>query len=273
MRIHHLNTATLCPLSARLVNGVGPWLGRARLVCHCLLVETASGLVLVDTGLGRGDLENPQRLGARWVRQVAPKLDTDETAFAQLARLGYAPSDLTDIVLTHLDLDHAGGIADFPHALVHVHARERDGGNEGKARYIPAHIAHGPRWALFDDGGERWFGFEGVRALPGHDDVLLVPLPGHTLGHTAVAVRTADGWLLHAGDAYFHHGQLEERANAPWALRLFQKRGDMDRPARIANQERLRKLALAEPTVRVFCAHDPEEMISDTTVPIRGRTG
>ena len=253
MRINHLNTATLCPRSARLVNGAGPWLGRARLVCHCLLVETAGGLVLVDTGLGRGDLANPRRLGAKWVRQVAPKLDPAETAFAQCAALGYATRDVSDIVLTHLDLDHAGGISDFPEARVHVHAKEQGTG----ARYIPEQVAHGPRWVRFDDGGERWFGFEGVRALPGHDDVLLVPLPGHTLGHTGVAVRTEAGWLLHAGDAYFHHGQLAADPEAPFALRIFQKRGDMDRAARIANQARLRQLALTEPSVKIFCAHDP----------------
>ena len=33
MRVHHINAATLCPLSARLVNGEGGWLARGRMVC------------------------------------------------------------------------------------------------------------------------------------------------------------------------------------------------------------------------------------------------
>ena len=38
-----------------------------------------------------------------------------------------------------------------------------------------------PRWTLDDTaGGERWFGFESARSVA--DDVLLVPLPGHTRG-------------------------------------------------------------------------------------------
>jgi len=42
-----------------------------------------------------------------------------------------------------------------------------------------------------------------VRALPGaRDDVLLIPLPGHSRGHCGVAVKTGEGWLLHCGDAY-----------------------------------------------------------------------
>jgi len=267
MQVHHLNAATMCPISARLVNGRGPWLGRARLVCHVLVVETGRGVVIVDTGLGTGDLASPQRLGARWLRQVAPRLDPAEPVVAQLPALGLSAADVTDVVLTHLDLDHAGGIADFPHARIHVHAREHEAamrglGNRAKARYITDHWQHGPRWAVFDDGGERWFGFDGVRALDDREpDVLLVPLHGHTLGHTGVAVRCAGSWLLHAGDSYFFHGQVATPPVAPLVLRLFQRRSDMNRGERIANQDRLRALVAGHGTeVTPFCAHDAVEL-------------
>jgi hypothetical protein len=75
MRIHHLNTGTMCPIGRRLVNGTGSLFERARMVCHCLLIETHDGLALVDTGLGLDDIAQPQRLGRRWVRQTAPRLD------------------------------------------------------------------------------------------------------------------------------------------------------------------------------------------------------
>jgi len=267
MQVHHLNAATLCPVSARLVNGRGPWLGRARLICHVLVVETARGVVLVDTGLGTGDIAAPAQLGRPWVRQVAPRLDPAEPVIAQLPALGIAAADVTDVVLTHLDLDHAGGIADLPAARIHVHAAEHDAamttrGTRASTRYRPAHWQHGPRWARFDDGGERWFGFEGVRALdPREPDVLLVPLHGHTVGHTGVAVRTPDGWLLHAGDSYFFHGQVATPPHAPFVLRVFQRRGDMDRAQRIANQARVRALVTDHgDEVTVFCAHDAVEL-------------
>ena len=50
-------------------------------------------------------------------------------------------------------------------------------------------------------------GFERVRQLSGvPPEVLLVPLPGHTLGHAGVAIeRTSGNWVLQAGDAYFYH--------------------------------------------------------------------
>ena len=267
MKVHHLNTATLCPLSARLVNGKGSLFGRARLVCHVLLVERPNGLLLVDTGIGQDDVADSARLGPAWVRQVAPRLDMQETALAQLPALGFAPADVRDIAVTHLDLDHAGGIADFPDARIHVRTEERDAalarvGTLGQRRYRPGHFAHGPRFASFEPGGERWFGFDGVRQLfPGDPDVLLVPLPGHTMGHTGVAVRTGERWLLHAGDAYFHHGQVRTPPHAPWVLRIFQRRADAHRGLREANQERLRVLAAEHGNeVSIFCAHDPVEM-------------
>jgi glyoxylase-like metal-dependent hydrolase (beta-lactamase superfamily II) len=266
MRIHHLNTGTLCPMGARFVNGTGPWFARARMVCHVLLVETSDGLVLVDGGLGTGDAAHPDRLGRAWVRQVSPRLLPSETAIARVQALGFSPRDVRHVVLTHLDLDHAGAVPDFPWAKIHVSARELGAARarsdaRGRRRYVVEQIPTDARWSPFDEGGERWFGFEGVRALEDRDaNILLVPLAGHTVGHTGVAVRKGDRWLLHAGDSYFFHGQMLATPTAPPVLRYFQRRADTDRAARIANQERVRRLALDHANeVSVFCAHDPVE--------------
>jgi glyoxylase-like metal-dependent hydrolase (beta-lactamase superfamily II) len=262
MRVHHLNTGTMCPRGALWVNGRGGPFERARLVCHVLLVETAEGLVLIDGGLGLGDVRDPARLGRHWVRLTAPRLDEAETAVAQVRALGFDPGDVRHIVLTHLDLDHAGAVPDFPEAAVHVHALEiaeaRRRASTGQ-RYLREQLPTEAQVRAFEDGGERWFGFEGARPLhPKIAEIALVPLRGHTLGHTGVAVRDGDRWRLHAGDAYFHHGQMSERPSVPLLLRIFQRRGDEDREARVANQERLRRLALdASARVDVFCAHDP----------------
>ncbi|WP_249167104.1 hypothetical protein [Bradyrhizobium sp. JYMT SZCCT0428] len=66
MRVHHINTGTMCPIGQRFVNGTGSMFRRARMVCHCLLVETHDGLALVDTGIGLDDIANPPRLGRKW---------------------------------------------------------------------------------------------------------------------------------------------------------------------------------------------------------------
>ena len=53
MRVHHLDCCTMCPRGQRVVNGEGSIVARARLVSHCLLIETdVHGLVLVAPASG-----------------------------------------------------------------------------------------------------------------------------------------------------------------------------------------------------------------------------
>ncbi|NPU10509.1 MBL fold metallo-hydrolase [Bradyrhizobium sp. 83002] len=264
MRVHHINTGTMCPRGGRLVSGSGSLFARARLVCHCLLIEDEDGLVLVDTGIGSADIADPARLGPNWVRQAAPQLDLAETALQQVRALGFSPDDVRHILLTHLDRDHAGGIGDFPKAKVHVHRAEHAMAVDGappppRGRYVTSQWRHRPDWQHYDDDGEDWFGFRGVRAAVGRSgDILVIPLPGHTPGHCGIAVRRGDTWLLHAGDAYFFHGQLDARPRMPLLLGLFQRKGDLDRATRLANQARLRRLKCDHgDQVTIVNSHDP----------------
>ena len=84
-----LITGTMCPVGRRLVNGTGSIFQRARMVCHCLLVETADALVLVDTGMGVEDLRNPyRRLGVPFTAAFRPSRDGSRAACEQVRRLG-----------------------------------------------------------------------------------------------------------------------------------------------------------------------------------------
>jgi glyoxylase-like metal-dependent hydrolase (beta-lactamase superfamily II) len=271
MRVHHLNCATMCPLSARLINGRGGLLTRARMVCHCLLVETDDGLVLVDTGLGLKDIADPNRqLGRSFVSVIHPRLDPDESAVHQVSRLGFQPQDVRHIIVTHLDLDHAGGLPDFPDAQVHVFAAEHEAAmarrtlNE-RMRYRPGQWAHHPLWTLHSLAGERWFGFDCVQTLNNNPDLLLVPVQGHSRGHCAVAVRTPETWLLHCGDAYYFHGQMDRgNPSCPLGLKIFQRLQRIDRmygDLLVHNQERLRALARERTSeLQMFCCHDAVEL-------------
>ncbi len=268
MKVHHLNCGSMCPLGRRLLNGEGGWLAPANMCCHCLLIEGRNGLILVDTGLGTADVSNPSRLGLGFNAMVRPKLVMSETALYQIRELGLDPRDVRHIVPTHLDLDHVGALGDFPQAEVHVYAKELQAALtrpslKEKSRYIPAQWAHGPKWSPHNVEGERWMGFEAARALPDTDEeVLLVPLTGHTQGHCGVAVRGDDGWLLHCGDAYFFRGEMDlDERHCPIGLRVFQSMVQMDGASRMANQLRLRELKQQHGRdVTLFCAHDPVEL-------------
>lgn len=269
MRVHHLNCGSLCPHGARLINGEGGLLARATVVCHCLLIEAGGELVLVDTGFGADDARNPAQLGAAFRALMRPQPKLETTAIAQVERLGFAAGDVRHIVTTHLDLDHAGGLPDFPQAEVHVLAPEleaaRNPSLRERTRYVGgAHWKHGPRWVEHrsPDGGDRWFGFESVRVLPEIDaELLLVPLIGHSRGHTAVAVRNGERWLLHCGDAYFSHHEVETPPSCPPMLRFFQNLTASDNRARKENRERLRELAGEHGgEVDLVCSHDPHDL-------------
>jgi len=268
MRIHHLSCGSLCPHGGRFIGGEGGLRNTADVICHCLLIESSDGLVLVDTGFGTGDARNPAQLGQPFRAVLRPRPRLAETAIAQVEALGFAAADLRHIVATHLDLDHAGGLPDFPDAEVHVFAPELAAALHPtlreRSRYLRAHLEHGPRWVEHrsEAGGESWFGFESVRILPGLDaEVLLVPLVGHSRGHTGVAVKDGDGWLLHCGDAYFNQAQIATPPSCPGGLKLFQRVLAADNGARVANTERLRELAAAHgDEVSLFSAHDPHEL-------------
>lgn len=267
MRIHHLNCISTCPMGGRLMDGFTPSVfERGYLTCHCLLIETAQGLVLIDTGLGLRDVRDPRgRLSRFFLTLVSPDFREEMTAVRQIERMGFRAEHVRDIVLTHLDFDHAGGLDDFPQARVHLLAREREHAERQKTwldrqRFRPQQWGSRDRWHTYAPAaGERWLGFECVRELEGLDStVLLVPLSGHTHGHAGVAVRGGERWRLLAGDAYFHHAEMDPlRPHCTPGLRAYQWMMEKDRDQRLANRDRLRELRRSHPgDVDVFCSHD-----------------
>ena len=270
MRVHHLNCVSTCPLGGKLMDGRTPSiLRRGHLACHCLLVETDSSLVLIDTGLGLRDVAEPKRrLSWFFLALVSPDFRAEMTAVRQIERLGFDPRDVQHIVLTHLDFDHAGGLDDFPDATVHMLASERDAALArttwlDRQRFRPQQWSSRERWRVYQAGdGEAWLGFDRVQALDGlPPEIVLVPLIGHTFGHAGVAVQRDDRWLLQAGDAYFYYAEMDrERPRCTPGLRFYQWMMEKDRRARLWNQQRLRELRSEHASeVEVFCAHDLTE--------------
>lgn len=268
IRAHHLNCATMCPAAGWLF-GEHAGLGRGRMVAHCLLLETETdGLVLVDTGFGTREVTRQAPLPRLFRLAAGPTLDPEETALAHVTRLGFRPSDVRHIVVTHLDLDHAGGLADFPDATVHLHAREhaaamvRSTAKE-KNRYLAYQWQHGPRWEVYTESGldgDTWRGLPAIKTLRGvKADLGLLPMHGHSRGHSAVIANVGARWLVHAGDAYFHRATMTG-GHVPIGFSAFETLVQMDGRARHASAAALRQLHERNADVAIFSAHDPQEL-------------
>ena len=249
--VHHINCGTL------LVPGY------PTVVCHCLLLEDSYGLTLVDTGIGLLDVRHPvERLGQPLIEAAGFQFNEADTAVRRIERLGFSAGDVRHIVLTHADPDHAGGLADFSSAEVHVSEEELRHVRSGHWRYAPRQFEHAPRWRTHGRSARTWFGLE-ARALPLalESEVLLVPLFGHTLGHCGVAIRQESRWLLHAGDAYYLRVELTEDDHPVSSLAA--QRADSDELRRRSLGELRRLLSSHGEEIEILCYHDISELAQD----------
>ncbi len=254
MKVHHLNCGTM-----------RPWGARDGLVCHVLLIEAPTGLVLVDAGLGLRFGTEPGRMFGPSRFYVRPQFHEAEAAVRQVQALGFDPRDVRDIVLTHFDADHVGGIADFPWARIHLTGDEASVALEPrtfveKQRYLPTHLDHHPDLVRHDPrSGDQWRGFASANELTSiADGIVLVALPGHSRGHAAVAVEGGDHWVLHVGDTFYHHSQIDGHGHTPLGVAAMERFVAHDWTQVQDNKERLRELwSSRDPEVLIVNAHDP----------------
>ncbi len=184
-----------------------------------VLVETGEGWVLFDTGMAREalDAEETQQSYAAaaidagedpnqqtWALYPTPPDPTrwnwglpGDPLVAALATVDLTVSDLSLVVISHLHLDHAGGIPLLADAGVPVALQqsEMDFAHSGRAVF-----AEGFRAADWSDPRTRWHLLDGDTDLaPG---VSVLWTPGHTPGHSSLRVELPEsGTWLFAGDA------------------------------------------------------------------------
>ncbi len=264
MKVHHINVGAMQPYGGALFDGQTPGLGPSTLTCHCLVLETGAGLVLVDTGTVSEDAVASAARHSPFFRTIDRiRLAPGEAAANQVKALGLDPGEVKHIVMTHLDFDHAAGLIDFPAARVHLSALEAATARnpvspKDRARYRPAQWGSQARFHTYDTFAADFFG---VRAtfLDGVPGLMLVNLPGHTPGHCGVAADTGAGWLLHAGDAVFHHRELDpvrpRTTPGARAYQWFMQSSQVQRRRSLAHLRRVRRDHGHH--VQFVCTHDP----------------
>lgn len=170
---------------------------RIPLALRCLLLRGHDRLALIDTGIGK-----------KWSARERGMYAIDDAAndmARSLARWGVGPGDVTDVLLTHLHFDHAGGntVRDadgavrpfFPNATYHVNAANlahaRDPAERDHPSYIPENyepLVESGQMVTFEDGAE---------VLPG---ITAVESDGHTPGLVTFRVEGGDATLVYCAD-------------------------------------------------------------------------
>jgi N-acyl homoserine lactone hydrolase len=140
----------------------------------------------------------------RW--EVAFRIDRDQEIGPQLRALGIGPSGVRRVILTHLHIDHDGGLAHFPQTEILVARGElrTASGWLGRVRgYLPNRW---PSWfdpVPLDLASERIGPFSASARLTNAGDVIAVATPGHMADHISVLVRDEGITYFLAGDTSY----------------------------------------------------------------------
>ncbi|MFK5879840.1 MAG: MBL fold metallo-hydrolase [Flavobacteriaceae bacterium] len=199
-KIHHLNCV-------KIESPMGSAIG------HCLLIEENNKLTLIDSGIGLLESKEPEkRLGKELIEVTGFEFEEGLTAIRQIEKLGFNPENVENIICSHLDPDHIGGIMDFSNAEIHVSKEEYDSFKSGNERYLQLQLSHNPDLKLYEANDTEWFGLPARKVnLNLQTEIYLIPLFGHTLGHCGVAIKANNQWTFYVGDAYYLRAELEDK--------------------------------------------------------------
>jgi N-acyl homoserine lactone hydrolase len=183
-----------------------------------LVRHPTAGEILIDTGLHPSIASRPEEnLGRTSLPLLKPEMEPGQDLASQLREKGVDPAGIRLVILTHLHVDHASAVSEFPNATFLVTAREWTAATTG---ILP--VLKGYRRAQFDYGFDFRavdFGVDEVSShstfgrtldLFGDGSVRLVFTPGHSDGHQSVLLRLPEREMLVSGDAIFLAEQLDE---------------------------------------------------------------
>lgn len=172
---------------------------RISMAARCVLIRDKERLILIDVGMGTTWSEKE--------REIYRVEAQDPGLIRSLKAQGVAPEEITDVILTHLHFDHAGGLA------------RKDESGRGQANFPNArHWVQRRNWSWANSPSARDAGsyrkedfdlFEGAQAPPlelvdGVDEILpgieVFPVHGHTMGMQTVKITCPDATYFFMAD-------------------------------------------------------------------------
>lgn len=204
------------------------------------LIQTDDGQnILVDTGF------HPKYVVDAHAATVEDGLETfgqivsltaENLPAAQLEKVDLTLADIDMLVITHTDIDHVGGLGDFPQAKIVIHANERA---FAQPRYW------NNRSPIPWPENEYQLIHKDTELLPG---ITLLSTPGHAPGHLSLLLQLPEtGPVLLIGDAISRPAELDEGFGGAWNEDIAQ-----------ASADKLMQIAKAEEALLIY-GHDPEQ--------------
>lgn len=168
---------------------------RITLGARCLLLQSDSKKILIETGIGNGWDEKFDKIY---------RVDqSDNNLLYSLKLKGIEPEDITDVILTHFHFDHVGGsiiyedgkpVPSFPNARYHIqkehfeyaqNSSDKDRGSFIKNRFIP----------LAEEGV-----LNATKDLQFDDEIEFIKVDGHTISQQLVKLSDSSQTYLYAAD-------------------------------------------------------------------------
>ena len=229
---------------------------RIQLHTRCLLLQGDGRLILVDTGMGHKESD--------WFVDAFAVDFSEYSLEKSLQNIGFAPEDVTDVILTHLHFDHGGGstkrvrdsvIPTFCNATYYVQKAQwetamvpnvREAASFLKNNFVPL-MESGQ--LVLTDGSQPLF--------PGID---LIRVNGHTEAQQLVKVTGDAGVLVYVADLF----PLTHHIRASWVMAY-----DVQPLVTLAEKDAFLKEAF-ENNYHLFFEHDPEAVIANVSQGAKG---
>ncbi len=212
--------------------------GPRPLVGSCYLIRHGTDYLLWDAGMSDKLIGNP-------VDNEQQTMSLKRSILDQLKAIGVRPEQVGTVGISHYHGDHTGQARHFPAARLVI----------GKADW-DAIRSDDRRKEQRDDLGP-WQA-EGAKVEPvagdadifGDGSVIMLGLPGHTPGHSALLVRLASGPVLLSGDQYHFTEAVKNRGVPSF---------NFNRADTLASHDRFQTIA-ANTGAKVIIQHEPADI-------------
>lgn len=175
------------------------------------VIEHPEGLIVIDTGENADSMEVDKYLSkeswyARYQFKNAcnVKIQTQNELDNQLKKVNLKVEDVKLVVLTHMHLDHIDGLKFFPKQEIIVGDYEFTHPDNVFSSILPSWF--NPNKVKYVNDRIEVFNY--AYPVTKAEDLLYVPTPGHTLGHSSLVFKTDEFDIIFAGDSSYDQAQV-----------------------------------------------------------------